>query len=131
LRDAWPRLRQPLEHAHLLSPRLGAQFPFEAFGLSDKYQVAPASVSEFGFTYDEEIMQKLGGDVWAGVKLAEAEFSRRAERANLKPEEMRRLMRARYQEQMNITLRLRTTQPAETEVSRQPGGSTSTNGPAS
>jgi len=106
-------------------------FPFEAFGLSDKYQVAPASVSEFGFTYDEEIMQKLGGDVWAGVKLAEAEFSRRAERANLKPEEMRRLMRARYQEQMNITLRLRTTQPAETEVSRQPGGSTSTNGPAS
>ncbi|HKP72619.1 MAG TPA: peptidoglycan recognition family protein, partial [Pyrinomonadaceae bacterium] len=28
-------------------------FPFEAFGLSDKYAVAPVSVSEFGFTYDE------------------------------------------------------------------------------
>ncbi|MGI9105184.1 MAG: peptidoglycan recognition protein family protein [Pyrinomonadaceae bacterium] len=99
-------------------------FPFAAFGLSDKYEVAPASVSEFGFTYDGEIMQKLGGDVWAGVKLAEAEFSRRAAESNVKPEEMRRLMRARYQEHMNVTLRLRTSQPAETEASRQPGKST-------
>lgn len=106
-------------------------FPFEAFGLSDKYQVAPASVSEFGFTYDEEIVEKLGGDVWAGVKLAEAEFSRRAAESNLPPEEMRRLMRGRYHEQMNLTLRLRTSQPAGTEVSRQPVGSTPPTTPAS
>ncbi|MBD0325822.1 MAG: N-acetylmuramoyl-L-alanine amidase, partial [Pyrinomonadaceae bacterium] len=60
-------------------------FPFAAMGLSDKYKVAPASVSEFGFTYDEEIMEKLGGDVWSGVKLAEEEFRRRAEELNLTP----------------------------------------------
>lgn len=98
-------------------------FPFAAFGLSDKYQVAPASVSEFGFTYDEEIMEKLGGDVWAGVKLAEEEFRRRAEQSDMTPEEMRRHMRERYQEEMNLTLRLRTSHPAETEVSRQPDDS--------
>ncbi|HEX8129598.1 MAG TPA: peptidoglycan recognition family protein [Pyrinomonadaceae bacterium] len=99
-------------------------FPFEAFGLSDKYKVAPASVSEFGFTYDEEIMEKLGGDVWAGVKIAEEEFRRRAEGLNLTPEEMRRRMRARYQEEMNLTLRLRTSHPAEAETSRQTNDST-------
>ena len=94
-------------------------FPFEAFGLSDKYKVAPASVSEFGFTYDEEIMEKLGGDVWSGVKLGEAEFRRRAEELKVTPEEMRRRMRERYQEEMNLTLRLRTSHPAEAEASRQ------------
>jgi hypothetical protein len=94
-------------------------FPFEAFGLSDKYKVAPASVSEFGFTYDEEIMEKLGGDVWPGVRLAEDEFHSRAENLNVTPAEMRRRMRARYQEEMNFTLRLRTTHPAEAETSRQ------------
>jgi hypothetical protein len=100
-------------------------FPFEAFGLSDKYKVAPASVSEFGFTYDEEIAAKLGGDVWAGVKIAEEEFRRRAEERNLTPEEMRRHMRERYQQEMNLTLRLRTTHPAtEAEASRQTDNST-------
>ncbi|HEV7902986.1 MAG TPA: peptidoglycan recognition family protein [Pyrinomonadaceae bacterium] len=100
-------------------------FPFEAFGLSDKYKVAPASVSEFGFTYDEEIAEKLGGDVWDGVKLAEEEFRRRAEERNLTPEEMRRHMRERYQAEMNLTLRLRTSHPAtEAEASRQTDNST-------
>jgi hypothetical protein len=100
-------------------------FPFEAFGLSDKYKVAPASVSEFGFTYNEEIAEMLGGDVWAGVKLAEEEFNRRAEERNMTPEEMRRRMRERYQEEMNLTLRLRTSHPAtEAETSRQTDNST-------
>jgi hypothetical protein len=100
-------------------------FPFEAFGLSDKYKVAPASVSEYGFTYDEEIAEKLGGDVWAGVKLAEEEFRRRAGELNKTPEEMRRHMRERYQAEMNLTLRLRTTHPpTEAEASRQTDNST-------
>jgi hypothetical protein len=99
-------------------------FPFEAFGLSDKYKVAPASVREFGFTYDEEIMEKLGGDVWSGVKIAEEEFRRRAGGLNVTPEEMRSRMRERYQQEMNLTLRLRTTHPAEAETSRQTNDST-------
>ncbi len=94
-------------------------FPFEAFGLSDKYKIAPASVSEFGFTYDDEIAEKLGGDVWSGVKLAEEEFRRRAEQSDMTPEEMRPRMRERYHQQMNLTLRLRTSHPAEAEASRQ------------
>ncbi|MEA2175253.1 MAG: hypothetical protein QOD00_2845 [Blastocatellia bacterium] len=92
-------------------------FPFEAFGLSDKYKVAPASVSEFGFTYDEEIVTQIGGEVWPGVKLAEEEFKRRAAEAAIKPEEMRRQMRELYRQQMNLASRIRST--TETEVSRR------------
>jgi hypothetical protein len=92
-------------------------FPFEAFGLSDKYKVAPASISEFGFTYDEETVTQIGGQIWPGVKLAEDEFNRRAAEASIKPEEMRRQMRERYRQQMNLASRLRNTTD-ETELSR-------------
>jgi hypothetical protein len=89
-------------------------FPFEAMGLSDKYQVAPASVSDYGFTYDEHIIAKLGGKVWPGVAAAEAEFKRRTEQAQVSPEEMRRRLRDRYREQMEQARKLRVT-PAEAE----------------
>ncbi|OLE55720.1 MAG: hypothetical protein AUG51_01975 [Acidobacteria bacterium 13_1_20CM_3_53_8] len=75
-------------------------FPFEAFGLSNKYKVAPASVRELGFNYDEETLSKIGGAVWEGVRLAEQEFKKKAEQAGLTTDEMRREMRERYRLQM-------------------------------
>src|SRR5262249_47734375 len=35
-------------------------FPFAAMGLSDKYKVQPPNMSEYGFTYNEETLAKLG-----------------------------------------------------------------------
>lgn len=96
-------------------------FPFEAFGLSDKYKVAPASISEFGFTYDDQTVSQIGGQIWPGVRLAEEEFKRRAAEASLKPEELRRRMRERYRQQMNLASRLRSSAD-ETEVSRRDVG---------
>jgi hypothetical protein len=82
-------------------------FPFEAFGLSDKYGVAPASVAEFGFTYDDDVVAQLGGALWPGVGAGEEEFRRRAERAGQKPEEARRTMKGVYREQMEMQRRTR------------------------
>jgi hypothetical protein len=82
-------------------------FPFEAMGLSDKYRIAPAAVAEFGFTYDEETVQKLGGAVWQGVALAEEEFSRRAARANTDTDALRRRMRDAYRDSMELQRRAR------------------------
>ena len=96
-------------------------FPFEAFGLSDKYQVAPASISEFGFTYDDETVHQVGGEIWPGAKLAQEEFNRRAEQAKVKPEEMRRLMRERYRQQVDLARKLRSSSPSEAEVNHQNG----------
>ncbi|HEX8502152.1 MAG TPA: peptidoglycan recognition family protein [Pyrinomonadaceae bacterium] len=73
-------------------------FPFEAMGLSDKYAVAPASVSELGFGYDSETAAQTG--VWPGVAAAETEFARRAEGQGADPEDLRRRMRALYRERM-------------------------------
>ncbi|HYE65487.1 MAG TPA: peptidoglycan recognition family protein [Pyrinomonadaceae bacterium] len=97
-------------------------FPFEAMGLSDKYKVAPASISEFGFTYDEGTINKIGGSIWPGAKIAQEEFKRRAEEAKVRPQEMRRLMRDRYREQMELTRRLRHSARDGAEVSRAATG---------
>jgi hypothetical protein len=82
-------------------------FPFAAMGISDKYKVPPASISEFGFTYDAETVRVLGGEMWPGVKEAEEQFERRAREGGLKPDELRRQMRQRYVEQMNEQRRQR------------------------
>ncbi|HEX8142386.1 MAG TPA: peptidoglycan recognition family protein [Pyrinomonadaceae bacterium] len=97
-------------------------FPFEAMGLSDKYKVAPASISEFGFTYDAELLTRLGGEMWPGVPLAEAEFQRRVEGAGMRAEDLRRQMRTLYREQLDTTARLRHEAPvAVTAPARDEG----------
>lgn len=94
-------------------------FPFEAMGLSDKYKVAPASVQMFGFTYDDDVIEKLGGALWSGVKAGEDEFNERAARANLTPDELRERMRARFREQMGLSHRLRGTRARDSDLSRR------------
>lgn len=89
-------------------------FPFAAMGISDKYKVAPASISEFGFTYDSETIRMLGGALWSGVKEADEKFQRRAAEEGVKPEELRQQLRQRYRELMNQQRQLRNA-PAEDE----------------
>ncbi|HVF57370.1 MAG TPA: peptidoglycan recognition family protein [Pyrinomonadaceae bacterium] len=97
-------------------------FPFEAMGLSDKYAIAPASVGEFGFTYDEEVAGKLGGAMWPGVGAGEEIFERRAEEQKLSAAELRKRMRNLYREQMAMQRGLRTSasEAADEEASIDP-----------
>ncbi|MCA1593899.1 MAG: N-acetylmuramoyl-L-alanine amidase [Acidobacteria bacterium] len=92
-------------------------FPFEAMGLSDKYQVAPVSVGEFGFTYDDEMVSKIGGALWPGVVAGEEAFNQRAGQSKLKPEELRRQMHTLYREQMEMQRAARATSTNEPEPS--------------
>ena len=93
-------------------------FPFAALGLSDKYQVQPAAISEFGFTYDDDVIAQLGGAMWPGAQAAVAEFERRAAAAKLKPEDLRRQMRERYRQQLELSRKGRGATPDEADVSR-------------
>jgi hypothetical protein len=61
---------------------------------------------DYGFTYDEEILDKLGRKLWEGAFAAEEEFKRRAERARLDPEILRRGLRERYEAQRKKILGL-------------------------
>ncbi|MGH9937522.1 MAG: hypothetical protein ACREAM_14840, partial [Blastocatellia bacterium] len=82
-------------------------FPFEAMGLSDKYKIQPPNMSEYGFTYDEDVLTKLGNRLWEGAVTAEEEFKRRAEKARVGPDILRRKLRDRYISQCEKTRRLR------------------------
>jgi hypothetical protein len=92
-------------------------FPFEAMGLSDKYAVAPASVAEFGFTYEADTVARLGGAVWEGVAAGEEEFARRAAAAGTTPDALRRHMRDEYRRGMEFQRRAR----ADTGGGEAPG----------
>ncbi len=71
-------------------------FPFEAMGLSDKYKVPPPNIADYGFTYDEEVLAKLGNKLWEGAFIADEEFKKRAEAKRTNPELLRRRLRDRY-----------------------------------
>jgi N-acetyl-anhydromuramyl-L-alanine amidase AmpD len=74
-------------------------FPFEAMGLSDKYKIHPPSMSDYGCTYDVDVLAKLGNKLWEGALTAEEEFKRRAEKARVSPDDLRRKLQARYNSQ--------------------------------
>src|SRR5262249_26519424 len=90
-------------------------FPFEAMGLTDKYKVQPPNIRDYGFTYDEETLEKLGNKLWEGAIAAEEEFKRRAEKARLDPDVLRWKLRDRYISQRDKTHRLRVG-PGDAEV---------------
>jgi hypothetical protein len=82
-------------------------FPFEAMGLSDKYKVPPSAIRDYGCFYEDELLGFMGGKPQPGMAEAEAEFRRRAEAAQLTPEELRRRTRDRYREQIELVRKLR------------------------
>ena len=54
-------------------------FPFSAFGLPDQYLRPSPAVLLFGFSYDEELVTKMG-ELWSGVGEAERQLVRDAQR---------------------------------------------------
>ena len=71
-------------------------FPFGALGLNDKYEVAPASITAFGFSYDEDLVSRLGGELWPGVGLAEQQVRTRAREEGVTREILRARLHRRY-----------------------------------
>jgi N-acetylmuramoyl-L-alanine amidase len=104
-------------------------FPFAAMGLSDKYQVAPVAISEFGFTYDDDIIAQVGGAMWPGAVAALAEFNRRAATANLKADDLRKQMRERYRQQMELARKFRDAAPAQSDQTESSRALDQTNTP--
>jgi N-acetylmuramoyl-L-alanine amidase-like protein len=47
-------------------------FPFEALGLSSKYETEMFAISGFGFTYDQTYTARAGGKGWSGLIKADA-----------------------------------------------------------
>ncbi len=73
-------------------------FPFNALGLKNKYETAPPSVDAFGFGYDDDLVDRLGGRLWPGVELAQAQLAERASKETIEPAELRARLRAHYED---------------------------------
>ncbi len=65
-----------------------SEFPFEALGLSNKYQTELAAISRLGFGYDQAYVAAAGGK-WAGLEKADATLRETAEKSGLSIEKER------------------------------------------
>ncbi len=77
-------------------------FPVGALGLEDKYLVPPASMTAFGFGYDDDLAKRLGGALWPGVAQAEREVDARAKEEAVSPEVLRARLHRRYRENLDL-----------------------------
>ncbi|HXG91347.1 MAG TPA: peptidoglycan recognition family protein [Blastocatellia bacterium] len=69
-----------------------AGFPFEAIGLSNKYNAEMTAVSRLGFSYDRAYVAAAGGKAWPGLERADAMLREAAKKNNLSIEQQRRAM---------------------------------------
>jgi hypothetical protein len=74
-----------------------SDFPFEAIGLTNKYQTELVAISHFGFGYDQAYVNAAGGVRWAGLEQADAALSESAKKKGLSIEELRRALSKAYQ----------------------------------
>src|SRR5262245_14329724 len=71
-----------------------AGFPFEALGLTNKYDVELIAISGFGFSYDHKYLAAAGGRKWPGLERSESRL-RESARVNSRTVEEER--RSRWQ----------------------------------
>ncbi len=71
-------------------------FPFAPLGLTNKYEVPLPSITGFGFSYDEHLVRSMGGDLWPGIKKAEAGLRRHAADLGVSPSTLRNELRKNY-----------------------------------
>jgi hypothetical protein len=68
-----------------------SEFPFEALGLSNKYDTELAAISRLGFGYDQAYVAAAGGK-WPGLEKADATLREAAEKNGFSIEKERQLL---------------------------------------
>jgi hypothetical protein len=66
-----------------------AGFPFEAVGLTNKYDTELLAVSRLGFTYDQPYLTAAGGKRWTGLERAETKLKAEAGNESVTVEDAR------------------------------------------
>jgi hypothetical protein len=76
------------------------KFPFAGIGLPDNYALPVASLSVFGFEYDN-LFLKVTGRRWRGLDLAELQFARQAAAEGMETRQYRAALQHRYKDIAN------------------------------
>ena len=74
-----------------------AGFPFDAIGLTNKYDGEIAAISRLGFNYDAAYLAAAGGKRWAGLEKADAALRKAAAESGTGVEEKRRNLQEIYE----------------------------------
>jgi hypothetical protein len=69
-----------------------ANFPFEAVGLTNKYNTEMYAISRFGFAYDQSYITAAGGKRWQGLMQADSALWEAAKRNGFVIEQQRRAL---------------------------------------
>ena len=72
-------------------------FPFEALGLTNKYETTLCAVSQLGLGYDSAYVAAAGGAKWPGLERADAELQEAAARHGVKVDVERRALSRLFQ----------------------------------
>jgi hypothetical protein len=75
---------------------LSQGFPFDKFGLSDKYQESLPSMVEFGFFYDSYFKKIFNGELWLGIRSSEEILRRQANNSGMSFAEYRKSLQRRF-----------------------------------
>jgi hypothetical protein len=84
-----------------------AGFPFEALGLSSKYEVELAAISRLGFGYDQAYLAAAGGKPWRGIQLASQAVKDAARRGGISEEQQRRALWQMFERAYRMDAKLR------------------------
>jgi hypothetical protein len=74
-----------------------AGFPFEALGLTNKYNTELVAISRFGFSYDQQYVRAGGGKRWPGLERSDGVLHEAAVVAGVSEEEQRRSLWPAFQ----------------------------------
>ena len=72
-------------------------FPFDALGLTNKYETTLCAVSQLGMGYDAAYVAAAGGTKWPGLERADAELQEAAARHGVKVDVERRALSRLFQ----------------------------------
>jgi hypothetical protein len=75
---------------------LASRFPFAEMGLPNNYDLPLASLSEFGFDYDDLFRKAVGDSGWRGITVAERNLERAAAGSGISVDHHRQQLRDRY-----------------------------------
>ncbi|MBI3650247.1 MAG: N-acetylmuramoyl-L-alanine amidase [Acidobacteria bacterium] len=101
-----------------------ANFPFEAVGLTNKYETEMYAISRFGFAYDQAYVTAAGGKRWAGLSRADSALWETAKKNGVVIEQQRRafweVFQRAYAKQHAIDQERLASEEDVKEVSREP-----------
>jgi hypothetical protein len=72
------------------------RFPFSDLGLPNNYELRLSSIAQWGFTYDNDFVEVIGGQIWPGMRRAQTSLYTQADEHHMTLAQFRDQRQAAY-----------------------------------